>query len=72
MEVWQIGGSSCAPKFNIIAQPNDWAKAVKNSTSAPSELSATKMLQLEFWTKLKEYVQYNKFQIKLRKARLQH
>ena len=72
MEVWQIGDSSCAPKFNIIAQPNDWAKAVKNSTSAPSELSATKMLQLEFWTKLKEYVQYNKFQIKLRKARPQH
>lgn len=30
------------------------------------------MLQLEFWTKLKEYVQDNKHQIKLRKARPQH
>jgi hypothetical protein len=72
MEVWQIGDSSCAPKFNIIAQPNDWAKAVKKSTSTSSELSSTKMLQLEFWTKLKEYVQDNKHQIKLRKARPQH
>ena len=60
MEVWQIGDSSCAPKFNIIAQPNDWAKAVKKSTSTPTELSSTKMLQLEFWTKFREYVQDNK------------
>lgn len=51
---------------------SDKAKAVKKSTSAASELSSTKMLQLEFWTKLKEYVQDNKHQIKLRKARPQH
>ena len=72
MEVWQIGDSSCAPKFNIIAQPNDWAKAVKKSTTTSSELTSTRMLQLEFWTKFREYVQDNKHQIKLRKANPQH
>lgn len=51
---------------------SDKAKAVKKSTSTSSELSSTKRLQLEFWTKLKEYVQDNKHQIKLRKARPQH
>lgn len=72
MEVWRIDDSLCAPKFNIIAQPNDWAKAVKKSTSTTTELSSTKMLQLEFWTKFREFVQDNDYKIKLRKAHPQH
>lgn len=71
MEVWKIASSPYAPKFHVIAKPNDWAKAVKKSTTQ-SELSDTKMLQLEFWTKFKEYVQDNNGKIKLRKAYPQH
>jgi len=51
MELWQIGNSPCAPKFNIISKPNDWAKAVKKSTRL-SNLTETKVLQLEFWNQL--------------------
>lgn len=32
MELWQIGDSSFAPKFQIISNPNDWAKTLKIST----------------------------------------
>ena len=32
MELWQIGNSPFAPKFQIISKPNDWAKAIKKST----------------------------------------
>jgi len=71
MEVWKISNSPYAPKFQVIAKPNDWAKAVKTATTQ-SELSDTKLLQLEFWTKFKEYVQDNKGNIKLRKAYPQH
>ena len=71
MEVWRIGDSPYAPKFQIIAKPNDWAKAVKKASNQ-SELSDTKLLQLEFWTKFKEYVQENNGKIKLRKAYPQH
>ena len=71
MEVWKIGESPYAPKFQIIAKPNDWAKAVKKATNQ-SELSATKLLQLEFWSKFKEFVQENNGMIKLRKAYPQH
>lgn len=71
MEVWKIGESPYAPKFQIIAKPNDWAKAVKKATNQ-SELSATKLLQLEFWSKFKEFVQENNGIIKLRKAYPQH
>ena len=71
MEVWKIADSPCAPKFHVIAEPNDWAKAVKKATtqSEPSDLN---LLQLEFWTKFKEFVQDNNGKIKLRKAYPQH
>ena len=71
MEVWKIGDSPYAPKFQVIAKPNDWAKAVKKASNQ-SKLSDTKLLQLEFWTKFKEYVQDNDGHIKLRKAYPQH
>lgn len=57
IELWQIGNSEPAPKFNIISQPNNWAKTLKNAATAekgsPSEL---KLLQQKFWQSLKEYV----------------
>ena len=71
MEVWQIDDSPYAPKFHVIAQPNDWAKSVKKVTTQ-SELSDLKLLQLEFWTKFKEFVQDNNGKVKLRKAYPQH
>lgn len=74
IEVWKIGDSPYAPKFQVIAKPNDWAKAVKKATNQ-SELSDTQLLQLEFWTKFKEYVKEHDEpdgQIKLRKAYPQH
>lgn len=71
MEVWKIGESLCAPKFKIVSKPNDWAKAIKKTTSQ-SELSDTKILQLEFWNKFKEFVQEQNSNIPLRKANPQH
>jgi hypothetical protein len=71
MEVWKISNSPFAPKFQVIAKPNDWAKAVKKAATQ-SELSDTKLLQLEFWTKFKEFVQENNGKVKLRKAYPQH
>ena len=32
MELWQIGDSPYAPKFQIISKPNDWAKTIKKSS----------------------------------------
>ncbi len=71
MEVWKIGDSPYAPKFQVIAKPNDWAKAVKKAINQ-NELSDTKLLQLEFWSNFKEYVQDNDGKVKLRKAYPQH
>ncbi len=54
MELWQIGDSPYAPKFQIISKPNDWAKAIKKSTTR-SELSDRRLMQLEFWNQFKGF-----------------
>jgi len=56
IELWQIEGSNPAPKFEIMVSPNEWAKTIKTSPSN-SELTDTKLQQLEFWNKFKSYVQ---------------
>lgn len=56
IELWQIGDSPIAPKFNIVCQPNDWAKTVKESARSAEAMTDTRQLQLEFWTAFKEYV----------------
>ena len=71
MEIWQIGDSPYAPKFQIISQPNDWAKAVKKSHQE-NELSDVKLMQLEFWTELKRYGRNSNVNLSFRKPYPQH
>lgn len=52
LELWKIGNSAPAVKFNVIEKPNDWAKEIKRSESA---LSETEKLKLEYWTCFAEY-----------------
>lgn len=56
IELWQIGDSSPAPKFNIVSQPNNWAKTIKAaSTQEKGNPSELKLMQQRFWSTLKEY-----------------
>ncbi len=71
MELWQIGNSPYAPKFYVVSKPNDWAKAIKKST-LQSDLSDRKLMQLEFWTRFKEYASEHRTTLRLRKAYPQH
>ena len=70
VELWQIGNSLPAPKFNIICQPNNWAKTVVQASreegSGPSEL---KLLQQRFWNEFKEWTQHHRPQTSLRLGR---
>lgn len=71
IELWQIEGSNPAPKFEIISSPNEWAKAIKISTTS-GELTNTKIQQLDFWNKFKNYVREKDTKIRLRATRPQH
>ncbi|HMS50199.1 MAG TPA: DUF4268 domain-containing protein [Candidatus Saccharibacteria bacterium] len=58
IEAWKIGDSAPAPRFNIVAKPNDWAKTVKQSGSG-SKVSDLKLHQQAFWEKMREYGEQN-------------
>lgn len=71
IELWTIGGSSPAPRFNVVEQPNEWTKAVKLS----SELSDTERVKLSYWTKYREIAQGDEAFLKVfnpRKATKDH
>ena len=57
IELLKIDGSRPAPRFNIVVQPNDWAKTAKARTGSGGGLSATQKTQLEFWTGFRELME---------------
>jgi hypothetical protein len=72
IELWQIGDSAPAPKFSIVSRPNDWTKSVRGSVHEKSELSETKLLQLEFWQQLRDFAASCIPPLKLRKPYAQN
>jgi hypothetical protein len=70
IEIWRIGDSAPAPKFNIVCKPNDWSKS---AVAKPiGELTDAKRLQLEFWTAFREFVDGKKTVIKTTKPLAAH
>ena len=58
VELWQIGGSLKAPKFNIVSKPNEWTRDVSAGVSqlARGELTESKKLQLKYWKSYRGFV----------------
>jgi hypothetical protein len=56
IEVLKIGSSSAAPRFNIVAKPNDWSRAVGVASRRVSEgaVSEGQAFNQEYWMGLKE------------------
>lgn len=54
VELWRIGDSPAAPKFNIVSKPNDWSRSVAQAarTIDDSELSETRLIQRDYWAAL--------------------
>ena len=52
VELWRIGDSVPAPKFNIISQPNDWSRSV--ARAAKDELSEGARKQKEYWAEFQK------------------
>ena len=72
MELWQIGDSPPAPKFNVVSKPNDRSRFLRQQANHSDELTETKILQEEFWTAFVEYMKSNKTSLSLRKPGPQH
>lgn len=73
IELWRIGESQVAPKFNVASKPNDWTKSVTDAgPGSPSGLTETKQLQREYWAALREYMLENGSSVKPTKPLPQH
>lgn len=56
LELWKIDNSKTAVKFNVVEQPNEWAKSAKG-TGAQNE---QQMFQLEFWSGFRDAAKEDK------------
>lgn len=52
IELWKIGDSVPAPKFNVVARPNDWTSDGVDAAA----LTDTQRMQLAFWEGFTEFV----------------
>ena len=74
VELWRIGESPLAPKFNLVSKPNDWSKRVGEARERlqTEGLSDTKTLQKEFWDGFRTYLLERGSTIRPTKALPQH
>ena len=72
IELWRIGVSAIAPKFNIISKPNDWIKGGGGGGSGPGVITETNQLQLQYWQALRETLAERRSTLKPHKPRPQH
>lgn len=56
IELWRIGQSPPAPKFNVVCRPNDWRRAVVDSTRTSGEMPERKKFYLHYWTDFREFL----------------
>lgn len=74
VELWRIGESPAAPKFNIISKPNDWARDVTVAARAiaAEPLTDTRQKQLAYWTLWRERFDKGGGDYRARKPAPQH
>ena len=74
VELWRIGDSPAAPKFNIISKPNDWTRSVSKAARQIGDqpLTEVKAAQLEFWEAFKAHLEQVRSPIKAQMPLPQH
>jgi hypothetical protein len=52
IELWRIGDSLPAPRFNVVVEPNDWTRGVAEARKASEDqgLSASRQMLIDYWT----------------------
>jgi hypothetical protein len=74
VELWRIGDSVPAPRFNVISKPNDWSRSVERAASQidAEALSDTKLQQQRYWQAFNEHLDSIGAPLRTRTARPQH
>ncbi len=72
IELWRIGDSPAAPRFNIVSQPNDWEKNVRDVAVASERSRPSEILRMKYWTAFRNYLQENKSKLRSQKPGTNH
>lgn len=70
IELWKIGTSEPAPKFNVVCRPNVWTKSFNKSNKG--EIKGIKVIYNEFWSELREYFKSKESQLASQKGGAKH
>ena len=68
IELWRIGDSPIAPRFDVICAPNGWSRVLRRSAEGRSvgPLSPKNREQIEYWTAFGEYLRDDRSPIRPR------
>jgi hypothetical protein len=71
IELWRIGDSPPAPRFNIIASPNDWTKTARKASIQVGEpgLAERHRVQIPYWASFAEYLKQKGSTFRIRPSR---
>jgi Domain of unknown function (DUF4268) len=69
IELWRIGDSAIAPKFNVVCQPNGWRQTVKEGGQTTTPIGE---LNFEFWGELRDLLEQRKSPIRLKTPAPRH
>lgn len=74
VELWRIGDSAPAPKFNVVSKPNDWSRDVGQAAKRieTEALTDTRQKQLAFWTMFRQHLDRASSEVRGQKASPQH
>jgi len=74
VELWRIGDSLIAPKFNIVSKPNEWSKSVSQVARRVErgDLTPAQELYLNFWTAFHDFLSKRNGTVKPQKPSSDH
>lgn len=58
VELWRIGDSPAAPKFNVVSQPNDWSRRTSGAKQAieNAPLTGAQTELRDYWSAFEDYL----------------
>lgn len=74
IELWRIGNSPPAPRFNVIASPNDWTKTTRSASSKVGEqvLADRHHVRIAYWGSFAEFLKARGSSFRIRRANKDH
>ena len=74
IELWRIGNSPPAPRFNVIASPNDWTRTARTAARQVGEaaLADRHHVRLAYWASFSEFLKSKESTFRIRRANKDH